>query len=147
MSRDLVLIPREMSVRAAAHALSMSRVSGAPVVDDNGRCIGVISTTNFVEWAHKAHALKCPIEPVYHSAWQLIDHESLPSDRVESYMTSDVVTAPPSTPIVRLARMMLDAHIHRIIVVDRQGKPMGIVTSTDILATVAQGNYDDYAEV
>ena len=40
-------------------------------------------------------------------------------------------------PLAELARMMLDAHIHRVIVVDRNGKPIGLVSSTDILAVVA----------
>jgi CBS-domain-containing membrane protein len=35
--------------------------------------------------------------------------------------------------------MMLDAHIHRILVVDHDGKPVGIVSSTDILAALARG--------
>ena len=33
--------------------------------------------------------------------------------------------------------MMLDAHIHHLIVVDERRRPVGIVTSTDILAAVA----------
>jgi predicted transcriptional regulator len=32
---------------------------------------------------------------------------------------------------------MLDAHVHRVIVVDRQGRPIGVVSSMDILAAVA----------
>jgi CBS-domain-containing membrane protein len=33
---------------------------------------------------------------------------------------------------------MLDAHIHRIIIVDEGGQPVGIVSSTDVLAAVAR---------
>jgi len=47
------------------------------------------------------------------------------------------VVVPPITPIQELARMMLDAHIHRIIVADERGRPIGIISSTDILAAVA----------
>jgi CBS-domain-containing membrane protein len=52
-------------------------------------------------------------------------------------MTSDIVTAPPSTTMVRLGRMMLDAHVHRVIIVNKQGTPIGLVSSTDILAVLA----------
>ncbi len=34
---------------------------------------------------------------------------------------------------------MTDAHIHRVIIVDDQGRPTGIVSSMDILAAVARG--------
>jgi len=33
--------------------------------------------------------------------------------------------------------MMIDAHIHRVIVVDEQQRPVGVVSSTDILSAVA----------
>jgi CBS domain-containing protein len=36
---------------------------------------------------------------------------------------------------------MLDAHIHRVFILDAQGRPAGVVTATDILAAVA--DYDD----
>ena len=139
MSRDLVLLPRQMSLKAAAHLLSRSHVSGAPVVDDDNRCIGVLSATDFVHCVEKGeHAeARRPHEPVYYSAWQLVEAESLPTDRVELYMTSDIVTAPPSTTMVRLGRMMLDAHVHRVIIVNKQGTPIGLVSSTDILAALA----------
>ena len=139
MSRDLVLLPRQMSLKAAAHLLSKSHVSGAPVVDDDNRCIGVLSATDFVHCVEKGEHAEAgrPHEPVYYSAWQMVEAESLPTDRVESYMTSDIVTATPSTTMVRLARMMLDAHVHRVIVVNRQGTPIGLVSSTDVLAALA----------
>jgi CBS domain-containing protein len=56
---------------------------------------------------------------------------------VGRYMTQDPVTVSPGTHISDLARMMTDAHIHRVIVVDGQNRPVGIVSSTDILAAVA----------
>jgi CBS domain-containing protein len=69
--------------------------------------------------------------------WQLVDVEKLPAEEVRHYMTADPVTARPETPIRDLARWMLDAHIHRIVVVDEEQRPVGIVSGTDILAAVA----------
>ena len=54
------------------------------------------------------------------------------------YMTEDVVTASPHMPLPELAQMMVDAHIHRIVVVDEESRPIGIVSSTDILAAMAR---------
>lgn len=51
MSRDVVLLPQEMSVRAAARMLADAHISGAPVLDQNGCCIGVFSTSDVVRWA------------------------------------------------------------------------------------------------
>ena len=51
--------------------------------------------------------------------------------------TADPVTAEPTATIGELARDMLNARIHRLIVVDAEGRPIGIVSSMDILAAVA----------
>jgi CBS domain-containing protein len=37
---------------------------------------------------------------------------------------------------------MINAHIHRVVILDRQQRPVGIVTSSDILAAVARGETD-----
>ena len=55
-------------------------------------------------------------------------------------MTPDPVTVKPETSILALARMMVDAHIHRVIVVDKERRPIGIVSSTDLLAALAWDN-------
>jgi len=141
MSRDLTMVPRAMSLRAAAHLLSQSHVSGAPVVNEMGECVGVLSATDFMLLAgdeeHSAAKPVCANPGCFHSAWQVNDDEELPVDEVGSFMTADPVTVPPSATIAELAGKMTDAHIHRIIVVDARRRPIGIVSSTDILAAVA----------
>jgi CBS domain-containing protein len=141
MSPTVTLIPREMSLRGAARILSRAQISGAPVIDHNGRCVGVLSVTDFMHFvengeepdteriAHKANI---------YSASQLIDPEELPADQVSAFMTLDPVTARPAARITELAGKMVDAHIHRIVVVDDENRPIGIVSSTDILAAVAR---------
>lgn len=137
MSRGLVLIPREMSLRAAARLLSRAQVSGAPVVDAEGKCIGVISATDFLSWAERGTPSGPNPQACICSHWQIVDEEKLPECKIEDFMTRDPVTTNSSVRIVELARMMIDAHIHRIIVVDERNRPVGVVSSTDILAAVA----------
>jgi CBS-domain-containing membrane protein len=141
MSRDLVLVPHEMSLRGAAHLLSQGRVSGAPVVDTEGHCVGVLSSTDFLLWAaheESDHLRKPERPPCYYSSWQVAEPDSLPVEKVSRFMTADPVMVPPSTRIRELAGMMLDAHVHRVVVVDEHERPVGIVSSMDVLAAVAQ---------
>ena len=138
MSTNVVTIPRDMSLRLAAHRLQGARVTGAPVVDAAGRCVGVLSATDFVAWAEKGErAARRAYDLAVCADWQIVAVEQLPEDEVSRYMTADVVTALPSVPIGELARHMLDAHIHRVIVVDRHHRPVGVVSTTDILAAVS----------
>jgi len=142
MTRAVVTIPQAMSLQSAARLLSQASISGAPVVDAAGRCVGVLSATDFVSWAQKpegaAKGGRPEPAPEVHSAWQVMDFEALPASEVSRYMTADPVTVAPSAPVGELARKMVDAHIHRVIVADEQGRPVGIVSSTDILAAVAR---------
>jgi len=141
MSRDVVMIPRAMSLCAAAHLLSESQVSGAPVVNETGECVGVVSTTDFMRWVVYAERgtsrLVCSNPGCFLSDWQVMEGEALPTDdEVGSYMTADPVMVPPNRSIAELACAMTDAHIHRIIVVDARNRPIGVVSSTDVLAAV-----------
>ena len=139
MSEGLVLIPQEMSLQGAAHLLVQTQVSGAPVVDKSGRCVGVLSAADFMRWVDKE---KCVPHGgrtnTYCSSWQISEIEDLPSESIENYMTLDPVVSSKGTSIADLARMMVDAHIHRVIVVDANQRPVGVVSSTDILAAVAR---------
>ena len=70
--------------------------------------------------------------------WQIAILDSVPMDSVKNFMTRDVVTVEPATSIRDLARKMVDAGIHRVVVVDPNQNPLGIVSSTDILAAVSR---------
>jgi CBS-domain-containing membrane protein len=67
-----------------------------------------------------------------------MDIDELPPDEVRHHMTADPVTIRPTMPVGELARKMLDAHIHRVIVVDDKDRPIGVVSSTDLIAAIAQ---------
>jgi CBS-domain-containing membrane protein len=75
--------------------------------------------------------------PAYCADWQMVDMTRLPGTPVAEHMTTDLVTAEPATPIRDLAWRMMEAHVHRIVILDEAGRPMGLVSSTDILAAVA----------
>jgi predicted transcriptional regulator len=63
---------------------------------------------------------------------------TFPDDKVKNYMTRDPVVVSKRTSVAEIARIMVDALIHRVIVVDADQRPIGIVSSTDILSAVAR---------
>jgi CBS domain-containing protein len=142
MTENVVMIPRAMSIRHAAHLLGQSHISGAPVVDDQGHCAGVISATDFIAWTEKGERAARPlVESGAHSPWQMMEpDQETAREEVEHYMTADPVTIPPSATIGEMARMMVDAHIHRLVVVTPDNRPIGIVSSTDLLAALARAD-------
>jgi CBS domain-containing protein len=85
------------------------------------------------------HTSLCQLPSGVHSDWQQVTR-NLPGSAVRRYTTSDVLTVRPETPLRELARILVNARIHRVMVVDKLRKPTGIVTSMDILAAVAREN-------
>jgi CBS domain-containing protein len=188
MSRNLVLLPEHLPLRDAARLLLQNQIGGAPVVDEEGRCVGALTAVDFLRLAGARNNLTRPASPpvpitcpfwvkrreadgkevafctlppgvcaiqrrqvddqgnetIFCSQphcvltdWQSVDVEKLPETEVRNYMTADCVTVPPTTPVRRLARIMIDAHIHRVIVVNDERRPIGIVSTTDLLGALA----------
>ncbi|MGL4555477.1 MAG: CBS domain-containing protein, partial [Gemmataceae bacterium] len=63
--------------------------------------------------------------------------DRLPADSVRRYMTADVVTAGRAMRLPELARRMVDAGVHRLVVTDDAGRPVGVVSAACLLAALA----------
>jgi CBS-domain-containing membrane protein len=136
MTTPVRTIPHETSLREAAHLLTRDSISGAPVVDADGRCVGVLSSSDFVTWAGTNGNGKAVH---FIAPWgEMINIDDSPDNEIRHYMTAQPVTVAPTAPIGELAQKMVGAHIHRVLVVVDQNRPHGIVTSTDILRAVAR---------
>jgi CBS domain-containing protein len=101
----------------------------------------VLSSSDFVTWAVKGGGAteKGAEVTTFIAPWgELINIEDAPDTEIRHYMTAQPVAVPPTAPIGALAQMMVDAHIHRVLVVAEQDRPCGVVTSTDVLAAVAR---------
>src|SRR6516162_1975130 len=96
MTAPVMTIPQEMSLREAARLLSRSSISGAPVVDAEGRCVGVLSASDFVTWARRGWEATGGGETIHFIApWgEMIDIEAFPDNEIRHYMTADLVTVP-----------------------------------------------------
>lgn len=143
MTPEPVCALPSMTIRAIVELFETEGVSGAPVVDHHGTIIGVVSKSDLLH-ASLEHAEG--FEPRY--LYELLhgdeDDEvgpasgfSEPEIRVEDFMTSDPLTASPSDSVVDVASMMHDARVHRIIIIDKNRFPIGIVTSLDLVRLIA----------
>ena len=59
--------------------------------------------------------------------------EDLSQIRAADVMTPGVITVSKDAPVAEAARKMLESHIHRLLVVDKDGTPLGILSTTDII--------------
>ena len=118
---------------ATATLLAEKGISGAPVTDRDGKIVGVISETDFLR---KMGADQRG------SFMQVISHCLKNKGCVATPMVNraagDIMTAPPLTvaadvSIGKISALMIEKNINRLPIVDAAGKPVGIVTRSDMV--------------
>ncbi|MEA2062606.1 MAG: CBS domain-containing protein [Gemmatimonadota bacterium] len=122
MTTELVTVTRDMTIRRFIKLLEKNNITGAPVVDEDGKLIGIVSGKDVI------HAIDHLIQ-VHVS----IDQQKEDKGRfnwVEGIMTSNVITCSEDDDVNEVFGTMVSRRIHRLPVV-RDGKPVGIITSLD----------------
>jgi CBS-domain-containing membrane protein len=99
---------------------------------------GACSLQRFQERAGGRLAVVCADPHGICTDWQVVEVGSLPGDEVRHHMSTELVTAGTDAPVAKLARLMLDRAVHRVIVLDPDGRPVGVVSASDVLAAVAR---------
>ncbi len=123
------------NLRELAETLEWDHISGLPVVDDQEKLIGVVSKTDLVRRLLDGPDLSGQmgffdlLESVGRSRNVRVDEFG----SVEDVMSTEPITARPDEPIGVVARRMAEERVHRVIVVDDQHRPIGVVTTLDLL--------------
>ena len=135
----------EMTTDELVRFLTEREISGAPVVDGQGRLIGVVSMTDIGRHLAEPSDFAPPASPAfYRDASDDTSLEDLGQRYVEEravtvrdVMTPAVHQVPATALVAEAARIMVERHIHRFIVT-RAKEPVGIITSIDLLRVLAE---------
>jgi len=145
MHANVITVTDTMDVREVAKIFVEEGITGAPVVDELGNLVGVISQSDLVEYELATERDLTVEAPYYRRPYDESLHpsrgfqiEDLPADTVKDVMTPFLVTVEEDTPIRQVAARMAQSGIHRLIVVDEDQQILGIVTSMDVLRWVAE---------
>lgn len=143
MTRNVVCVRTATNLRELEKIFLEKRISGAPVVDDGGRLVGVISQTDLVYYHltrgdrpfHGSDFYRsAQIERAFEGAgYQIEDYDI---GLVGEVMTPIVHTASPETPVTDLARLMAEKRVHRMIVTQGE-QVVGLVSAMDLLRVIA----------
>jgi CBS domain-containing protein len=142
-----VMTPNPQSIRAdalleeAVAFLVDTGYSAAPVIDDAGRPIGVISRSDIVVHDHEQLMLPASV-PTYFESGDL-DAEPRAvtgrSVRVEQLMTPAVFVVTPDATVQEAAAQLVALNVHRLFVVDEGGTLIGVVSVLDLLRHLLPG--------
>ncbi len=136
MSREVVMIDARESIHEAIELMAENKVATLPVIDRDGRCIGMLSTSDMVEVTRDVDAGLLEMENASQLLWgdyieKLGNHVG--HQNVMELMSENVVSVRPDSALADAAARMVREHIHRIPVVDDSDRVVGIVSTTDIL--------------
>lgn len=159
MRTGVITVRDDATVRELARKLAQEGISGAPVVDDAGRVVGVASATDILQLAAREPATAGVHEPVAPRAGAGESGESragyygdaggapeeagplvlslVPPSWLDAHTVADIMSGTlhvvrPKTSLDDLARLFLRTRIHRALVMDR-AELLGIVTTFDVL--------------
>ena len=144
MSSQVITVTENMDLREVARILVEERITGAPVVDELGTLVGVISQSDLVEYDLSVERELTVEAPFYRRPFddalqpgRGFRIEDLPADLVKDVMTPYLITVAENTPIHDVAARMASGGVHRVIVVDTDQQIRGIVSSLDVLRWIA----------
>lgn len=117
MVREVITFVKNMPINEAIDVMLQRKISGAPVVDYDGKVVGILSEKD---------CLRVLLDDGYYNCPQC-DHT------VADYMSTQVQTLYPGTDLMTATRAFINVPYKRFPVVDRQGKLVGQVSRKDIL--------------
>jgi CBS-domain-containing membrane protein len=148
MQRDMVTVAPQESLRDALSLMTENHVTGLPVMDDHDRCIGLITATDILTYEQDHDETEPSDHMVQHFNSELQQWESVPTGafgleefgdvRVEEVMTTDLVWVERDTPLKDIAQRMIDARVHRVLVMDSHCRLYGVISSFDFVRVLAE---------
>lgn len=145
MSTDLISLRRDASVHEAIALMTDRNFHSAPIIDDNGRPVGVITVTDIL--IHDREYVRFLKTGDMTPRLDLRNiGEELPADMgievvdrtcVEDVMTPAVFTVDQLTPASDVVRKLLDLKVHHLFVSDQDGTLIGVISASDILRQLA----------
>jgi CBS domain-containing protein len=143
MNADVPTVSADDDARTAIDLLAKTDFGAIPVVDADGKVIGIVSESDLVlsdeeSDLHLPHYLNIMGGIVFVGSMKGFEKrlDKAFATRVEELMTADPVTAHDFEAADRVAKKIADKHHNHLPVIDADGHLVGMVTRADALAAV-----------
>ncbi|MFA5014897.1 MAG: CBS domain-containing protein [Actinomycetota bacterium] len=141
MTKKVITINKNASVEKLSELLLKNKISGVPVVDDDGKLVGVATEGDLIVKDSDLHF------PRYFKLLDSIIYlESLNKfksnlkkylgTKVEDIMTAKVITVRENTLVSEVANIMIRNNVNRVPVLNSKDDLAGIITRADIVKSM-----------
>jgi len=127
MSKKLITLPMDSTLTKARDVFKKQNIHHLMILDDDGALIGIITDRDL--YKH--------VSPTIGTSQETPRDTALMQKKLHQIMARSPVTSEPHQSLNEAALLFHDNHISCLPVVDKQGKPIGIITWRDILKVLA----------
>lgn len=117
MTKNVITVKEDTSVVELAKILYENQISGVPVVDSQGKVVGVVTEKDILN---------------------IIFSGNVQHTKVGDIMSRNVIKFSPDTDIDKVALAISEHNIRRVIIVDKDNKVVGIVSRRDIIKMILE---------
>jgi len=143
MTLKVITVKEDATVRELAALFLLNDISGAPVVDGEGRVIGVVTESDLIFQNKKVHlptAFAILDAFVFLEGPKKMEKElkKIAGATVAEICSHNLVSVGPETELDELATLMAEKKVHTLPVMEGE-KLVGVIGKSDIIRTIAQG--------
>ncbi|MFO7966862.1 MAG: CBS domain-containing protein [Archaeoglobaceae archaeon] len=152
MTSNVISLRPDDKVQKVIETFRDNKISGAPVVDEEGKVVGVLSEADIINLTSTISLPDIEFNPfnpfvflTIRNYWKKVRelpdeikqrYDTLINGSVKDVMTKEPVTVSADTSVSEASRIMSEKDFNRLPVVDEEGKLMGIIARQDILGVV-----------
>jgi len=132
MTKEVLTVKGDDSLAQAARLICRHHISGLPVVDEEGKLVGIVSEKDILKVVYPSQAEFCE-DPGAHMDFEAMEdrYKDMSRVKMEEIMTRRVITVSPDTPVLKAVSTMILKKIRRVPVVE-QDRLVGIVSQGDV---------------
>ena len=137
MSKKVITVKTDTPVSELADLLWKKKIGGVPVVDDQGKLLGVVTESDLIDQNKKVHiptVLTILDSMIFLENPAKIDKElkKMTGSTVGDIYSTEVVTVSVDTPMYEVATIMANQKVHTMPVV-KDDKVLGVIGKADII--------------
>ena len=141
MVKKVITIQKDASVEELSELLVKNRISGVPVIDGDGKLVGIATEGDLIikdSDLHFPRYFKLLDSIIYLESLNKFKKslKKFLGTKVEDVMTAEIKTVKEETPVGEAANIMIKYNINRVPVLDSKDELVGIVTRADIVGSM-----------
>jgi len=142
MTREVVTVTKDITVEGLARLFIRNDISGAPVVDEEGKLIGIVTENDLIKMEQRLHiptVINIFDAVIYLGSSKKFEEDlkRMAATKVEDIYKKDVVIINENSSIENIATIMSEKNVHHLPVV-KKDKIVGIVGKKDIVKAIAK---------